>query len=121
MICKILNLFGVTSLLPENTLKEDTFTGCAIKMSSDGKYLYTSIRGYDCISVFEIGYHNLNWIQTISCFGKTPRDISFNKEENFLICANQNSNQLSIFKRDSLKGTLEFYCHYAIESPACIL
>lgn len=119
--CSSFRLIQVTSLLPKNVLKESHFTGCAIKMSSDSKFLYTSIRGYNGISVFEIGKNRLTWLQTISCFGKTPRDISFNQKENFLICANQDSNQLSIFKREPLNGKLEFYCSYNLDSPACIL
>ena len=106
------------SILPSNTIKAENDTGCAIKLSNDSNFIYTSIRGNNSISVFDT---SLNLIQNISCFGNTPRDISFDATQNFMFCANQNSSNISIFKRDKKTGHLLFQSKYPINSPACII
>ena len=95
-------------------------TGCAIRISKDGKFIYTSIRGKDCIYVFSTT-PELNLIQTISCFGKTPRDIQFDIFENYLLCANQNLGSISVFDRNQKTGFLQYNNSYHIDNPACII
>lgn len=99
-------------------------TGAAIKMSKDGKYIYTSIRGQDIITVFHISQASgkLNVVQQISCAGKSPRDISLDETEQWLFSANTASNAVSIFKREPNTGILTFdRLLEDIESPTCIL
>lgn len=100
--------------------RRENDTGCAIKISQDGKFIYTSIRGKDCIYVFS-STPEVNLIQTISCFGKTPRDIQFDIFENYLLCANQNSGNISIFNRNPKTGLLQYNNSYHIDNPACII
>ena len=100
--------------------KAENDTGCAIRISKDGQFLYTSIRGKDCIGVFTT-IPELTQIQTISCFGKTPRDINFDILENYLLCANQNSGTICIFNRNKKTGLLQYHNCYDIDNPACIL
>lgn len=95
-------------------------TGCAIRISKDGKFIYASIRGKDCIYVFSTT-PELKLIQTTSCFGKTPRDIQFDTFENYLLCANQNSRSISVFDRDQKTGLLQYNNGYHIDNPACII
>lgn len=109
-----------TSLLPSNTKKEKNYTGCAIKMSNNNKFIYACIRGHNSISVFKAS-ESLELIQNISCFGTTPRDIFLDTSQNFLLCANQDSNTISIFNRDNTTGYLQFDSTYSIEAPACII
>ena len=108
------------SLLPKNIPMQSNYTGCAIKISNDKKFLYTSIRGHNSISVFNIE-NNFSLIQNISCFGITPRDLCLSIDENYLFCANQNSNNISIFKRNKKTGFLQFSNIYSITAPACII
>ena len=109
------------SLLPFSISIEDNFTGCAIKRSNDNNYIYVSIRGNNSISVFKIEDSNIVLVQNISCYGKTPRDISFNNDESYLLCANQDSNSISLFSRNKFSGLLEFISITTnINSPTCI-
>lgn len=90
-----------TSIIPDSLHQSPNDTGCAIKISKNNRFLYTSVRGKNLICVFEIFENKLNLIQSISCYGSIPRDISFDKTENYLICANQGSNNLTTFKVSS--------------------
>lgn len=105
-------------LLPNNIMKKSDYTGCAIKISNDFKFIYTTIRGHNSISVFT---QSLDLIQNISCFGITPRDINFDIGQDYLFCANQNSNNISIFERNKKTGYLNYKSSYPISSPACII
>ena len=107
------------SLLP-HSIKRNQDTGCAIKISNDFRFVYTSIRGHNSISVFETT-PSLKLIQNIDCSGNTPRDIFLNTSQNFLLCANQESKSISIFSRDTKTGYLHFKSKYPIDSPACII
>ena len=107
------------SLLPDDVEMEKNFTGCAIKISDDKKFIYASIRGHNSISVFDA--KDLELIQNITCFGETPRDINFDITQNYLLCANQNSNTISVFERNKKTGHLTHNSSYPIDSPACII
>ncbi len=113
------NFINCVSILP-NVQKQDNYTGCAIKISNDGSFIYCSVRGHNSISVFDTN-NSLELVQNISCYGNTPRDISFNLSEDFMFCANQNSNDISIFSRNKKTGSLNFENKYSINSPACII
>lgn len=110
-----------SSLLPASFPKQEGDTGCAIKISKNHNFLYTSLRGQNLICVFEIQENKLNLIQSISSYGSMPRDISFDKTENYLICANQGSDNLTTFSVSSSTGKLTFESTYPIEKPSCIL
>lgn len=110
-----------TSLLPKLVKKGDNDTGCSIKIDKNCNFLYASLRGQNLICTFEILENKLNLIQSISCHGSSPRDISFDKTENYLVCANQGSDNLTVFSISPKKGTLSFKSTYPIEKPSCIL
>lgn len=114
------HLIDYASILPSHIQKEKHYTGCAIKISNSSPFLYCSIRGHNSISVFEIT-PSLKLIQNISCFGDTPRDINFNATQDFLLCANQLSGDISIFHRNQKTGYLHLKHKYPIDSPACII
>lgn len=94
-----------------STLPED-FTefsgGAAIRISKDGRFLYASNRGHNSLAVFAVndaGAH-IELIQLISTEGDHPRDFSLDPSEQFIVCANQNTDNLSLYERDSDNGTL---------------
>lgn len=79
----------------------------AIKMSTDGKFVYLSNRGYNTLAVFEVKEdHNLQLIQQISTEGDFPRDFALNATENFVVCANQNTDNATLYARDQKSGRL---------------
>ncbi len=112
--------FHLVHCIPIINDKMDGDTGCAIKISEDGQFIYMSIRGKNSIYVFTT-YPTLTFTQTISCFGKTPRDIQFDMTQNYLFCANQNSGTISIFKRNKNTGLLQYDSLYHMNNPAYIL
>ncbi|RCW71871.1 lactonase family protein [Saliterribacillus persicus] len=92
------------------TIPED-FTennqGSAIHVSSDGKFIYAGNRGHDSIAVFKINDdHKLELIDLTYTEGNWPRDFVLDPSEQFIVAANQESNTLALFERDSKTGKL---------------
>ena len=79
----------------------------AVKISEDGKFVYVSNRGYDSLAVFAVqqNYH-LQLIQQISTQGSFPRDFSLDTSEKFVVCANQNTDNATLYSRDQDTGKL---------------
>ncbi len=101
------------SALPNN-YKDET-TAAAIRFH-DG-YLYTSNRGHDSISVFKLVDNIPRQITSVSTGGKSPRD--FNIIGNHLICANENSNNVTFFElTDGIPQKLQY--ELDIKTPLCI-
>jgi len=86
---------------------EQKNTTAAIRTSKDGKFLYASTRGADTIAVFTIAPdgERLKKLTTVAT-GNGPRDFDIDPSENYVVSANQDSNDLSIFKRNQNKGIL---------------
>lgn len=82
--------------------------GAAIRVSNDGRYLYASNRGHNSIAVFAIAEDGLSIdsIQTISTEGDFPRDFALSPDNKYVVAANQNSDNLTLYRRDSETGLL---------------
>ncbi|WP_035073482.1 lactonase family protein [Anditalea andensis] len=84
--------------------------GAEIRITKDFKYIYASNRGdANEITVFQRDEPTgtLKPLQRISSGGKTPRNFVLTPDEEYLIAANQGSNNLVLFKRDQSSGKLE--------------
>ena len=94
------------STLPET---HEGFNGvAAIRISSDGKFLYASNRGHDSLVTYSVSplgtkVKLVGWTATE---GNIPRDFNFNKTEDFIIVAHQDSDNLTLFARDKETGRL---------------
>ncbi len=80
-----------------------------IHVSPDGKFLYCSNRGEsNTISIFSIdpSTGKLTIVGHQNTLGKTPRNFNFDPSGNFLLVANQNSDEIVIFKIDKKTGLL---------------
>lgn len=86
---------------------EQKNTTAAIRISKDGKFLYASTRGADTITTFSVD-PNGDRIKKLSttATGNGPRDFDLDPSEKYVIAANQDSNDLSILKRNPNKGIL---------------
>lgn len=97
------------SLATYSTIPEswDQHNGAAaIRLSSDGKFLYVSNRGHDSIAVFAVlPDQTLKLVQRVSTFGEFPRDFNWDADEKYVVAANQNSNNATLYQRQS-DGTL---------------
>jgi len=89
---------------------DTSFAGSAdIHVSTDGKFLYASNRSTsNTIAIFKINPADgkLTVVGHQSTLGQTPRNFNFDPSGNFLLVANQNSDQVVIFKRDKHTGLL---------------
>ncbi|MBN1820898.1 MAG: lactonase family protein [Prolixibacteraceae bacterium] len=92
---------------------------CAdIHVSSGGNYLYCSNRGHNSVSTFTVDKNGtLKLIATTETEGNWPRNFTFSPDEKFLLVANQNSNDIQVFKFLSDKG-IPVYINKEIKIPA---
>lgn len=97
----------ILSTLPKDY--QEANGGAAIRISKDGRFLYASNRGHDSLAVFAVqeeGKH-LELIQHISSEGQFPRDFALDATETFIVLANQNSDNLTLYERDPETGLLQ--------------
>ncbi len=97
---------------------------CAdIHISSDGKFVYASNRGHNSLAIFSVNEESgeLTLIDHESVNGDWPRNFSLSPNEDFLIVANQKSQNLVSFKRDSNTGMLTYTGEIKAPSPVCVL
>lgn len=100
------------------------FTGADIHISPDGKFLYASNRGEaNTISIFKI--LNNGQLQTqsvVSSLGKGPRNFVIDPTGKFLLVAHQYSNEVVVFKRDTVSGAMtESGKRLELCSPVCMV
>ena len=95
-----------------------------IHISPDGNFLYASNRGEsNTIGIFKInkkyGYLSLTTHQ--SSLGLAPRNFNFDPSGKYLLVANQNSNEVVIFKRNIITGLLtDTGNRISVGKPVCI-
>ncbi len=109
------------------SMVEPGFTGkvsaADIHTSPDGKFLYVSNRGdANQIAIFSIDKDGrLKVAGHQSVLGKTPRNFAIDPSGNFLLVANQNSNDIVIFKRDPKTGLLtDTGKKILVDKPVCL-
>ncbi|MFC3932289.1 lactonase family protein [Streptococcus dentapri] len=109
-----------------STIPED-YTGfnapAAIAITKDGRFLYVSNRGHNSIACYTFvldGYIHL--VEILPSHGQTPRNICLTTDEHYLIVAHQNSDNVTVFKRDLDTGRLEKLSHdFQVPEAVCVL
>ena len=83
-------------------------TASEVEVSPDGHYLYASNRGEDSLVVFSIGSSDgkLTLVERISSGGKTPRQFTLSPTGNWLLCGDQDSATVAVFRRDAATGRI---------------
>lgn len=93
------------STIPED--HTDFNGGAAIRISSDGRFVYASNRGHDSIVVYETEEDGkLKLVGYTPTEGETPRDFTLDPTEEFLVVGHQDSDNLTLFERNVEDGTL---------------
>ncbi len=105
------------SIRPDGYTEEGQ--GAAIKPSSDGTRIYVSERGSNTIALLYANGENITVKAHFDCKGEHPRDISLIANEKFLICTNQFSDSVSVFKVLT-DGALEFSSSFSVPAPLCV-
>jgi 6-phosphogluconolactonase len=100
-------------------------TGAEVLISPCGKFLYASNRGgFDSIVIFEIDQDSgmLKYIGYEHSRGEIPRFFMMDKSGELLLVANQDSDSLVLFSRNSSTGLLSYCGHLlGLERPTCII
>ncbi len=95
-----------------------------IHISPDGKFLYCSNRGEsNTIAIFSINEQNgkIALVGHQPTLGEAPRNFNFDPSGNFLLVANQQSDNIIIFKRDKQTGLLtDTGKKIEVGNPVCI-
>jgi 6-phosphogluconolactonase len=97
--------------------------GAAIRVSADGKFIYTSMRSDNTIRLFAFDpiAESLSYIASYPTEGLTPRDFTIDASGKWLLVAHQDSDTISIFNVNSYNGTLSFHKTVNdIDSPVCL-
>lgn len=82
--------------------------GAAVRLSDDGRFVYTSNRGHNSIAVWAIDQntHKVSLVQTISTEGEFPRDFNLNADQSYLVAGNQDTDNITVYRRDAQSGEL---------------
>lgn len=81
--------------------------GAAIRISSDGKFVYASNRGHDSLVTYATDADGkLTLVNYTPTEGETPRDFNLDPSEQYVIVGHQDTDNLTLFERDAADGTL---------------
>jgi 6-phosphogluconolactonase len=102
----------------------DTDLGAAaIRVSADGRFVYTSMRSDNTIRLFAFDRisESLNYIASYPTGGRTPRDFNIDPTGKWLLVAHQDSDTIAIFNVNSYNGTLSLFNTVEnMKSPVCL-
>ena len=110
------------SLAPSNF--KGRIDAADIHVSPDGKFLYGSLRGdLNEIVILSIDRTGLmTYAGRQSTRGKTPRNFAIDPTGNFLLVANQGSDEIVVFRRDQKTGLIHpTDKSVAVGAPVCLL
>jgi 6-phosphogluconolactonase len=95
-----------TSTLAEG-FPVDKNTAAEVVVSPDGNFVYVSNRGEDTLVAFAVRPNgSLTFVQRIASGGKTPRHFTIDATGRWVICGNQDSANVAVFRRDPATGKL---------------
>lgn len=93
----------------------------ALHVSPDGKFLYASNRGHDSIASYSIDEKGmLTFLDHRSSGGKTPRHFALESTGKYLLVANQDSDNITVFVADRTDGSLSVCSTIEIPTPVCV-
>jgi 6-phosphogluconolactonase len=112
------------STRPAGTKPGADDSGAEVQLHPGGRFLYTSNRGPDSITVFSIdpASGRLTRLDETPTGGRTPRNFAVDPTGRFLLAANQNSDRVVVFRIDAETGRLTPTAQ-AIEvgAPVCVV
>ncbi|CAJ1419507.1 unnamed protein product [Effrenium voratum] len=91
-----------------NRPPDQTNATADIHVSPDGRFLYGSNRGHDSLVCFSIGRDGLlTLVDFTSTEGAHPRNFSIHPSGSWVLVANQDSDNVVVFRRDKKTGNLQ--------------
>ena len=109
-------------------IKNGFINSAAIHFSPDKKYIYASNRALggntnNSISILSVNDTDgtLTWIQNKTTKGKVPRDFIISPDGKHLLIAHQDSDNISVFTRDSKSGMIkDLVFEIYVPTPVCL-
>ncbi|MGN0322749.1 MAG: lactonase family protein [Oliverpabstia sp.] len=128
----MLNLKQMVNIIPEGfwkTYEGPEIQGAEIQISSDGCFLFASVRGYyneakkDQIVRFTIDEENgiITGKKFFSCGGLCPRMFMFTPDEKYIICCNQADNEVVALFYEKTTGEIGEVCSRVYVREAAVV
>jgi 6-phosphogluconolactonase len=95
-----------------------------IRMHPTGHFVYAANRGHNGIAVFarDVGTGALERLEIVQTGGENPRNFALTPDGGWLVCAHQNTNNLTVFRVNSETGRLESTPHTVnVPKAVCVL
>jgi 6-phosphogluconolactonase len=95
-----------------------------VVVSPDGAFVYVSNRGHDSVARFAVGSAGatLTLLDAVPAGGANPRHISLDPTATLLFSANQDSNTVTVFRRNTTTGALTSTgASLKTPSPVCVI
>ncbi|ELI6426975.1 lactonase family protein [Vibrio harveyi] len=113
------NLTQQVKLLADEENKE---AASAIRLSTDERFVYVSCRAQNLISTFDVTSDIPVQIAASDCCGAFPRDFVLSRDGQWMLVANQHSNNVASFHRNPETGVITptgYSCD--IGAPVCLV
>jgi len=117
-----LTLVNTIHLLPEGYTGPTR--GCDTVITKNGRFVYFANRDNDFLYSFHCDAKTgaVTPMKRSNCGGKIPRNFVLDPTERWMLVANQDSNNISVFARNPETGELaEQGKSFAVQAPMCIL
>jgi 6-phosphogluconolactonase len=117
-----LTAIGEVSALPADFHGKST--SAEIQIDAHGRHVYSSNRGHDSISVFNVDPKSgkLTLVETEGTQGKTPRFFCLDPSGRYLLAGNQDTNTITTFRVDPKSGKLTpTGDKYELGKPVCFV
>jgi len=95
-----------------------------IRVHPNDRFVYGANRGHNSIAVFSraSATGELAPVEIVPTGGRTPRNFALTPDGAWLLCAHQDSNDLTVFRVDPATGRLTRIAHTAkVPKPVCVL
>lgn len=112
---------AVTPAISEEAKAGENFNSAAeILVHPSGKFVYSSNRGHDTVSVYETSPEGLSVIQVQPIRGAFPRNINLDPTGEWLLAAGADSNTIAVHAVDQETGKLTYQRGNIINVPGAI-
>lgn len=100
--------FTILAMTPTLSAPVAGNSGSAIALAADGRHVYVGNRGHDSVACFTIDQATglAKLVGTTPCGGRVPRDFAFDPTGTVLIVANQEGNNIALFRCEPQTGAL---------------
>ena len=120
--------YGTLDTVQEISMLPDGYTGntggADIVVESTGHFAYAANRGNDFLATFAISQMDgrLTLMERSPCGGRTPRHLTLDKSERWLLVANEDTDAIAVFARDPATGKLAHNgASVPLEKPQCLV